>query len=125
MTTDVAVERGVTPQKVMIAAWIALAAVALIGVQVFLYRGVDVPAMVIGIVAVSGAVLTSTGRRWALITSMVFAALLTLFDLPIFLQRLARPEQIGWFTVSLLGLTCYATIITAGVRSLRHDRRGA
>ena len=122
MATNAVETTGVTPRKVMIGGFAALAVLAWVGVQVFMYRALDPTAIVIGVVALAGVGLVASGKRWGLVAAMAIAAALVLFDLPIFLERFGRPEQVADFTVSLLALTCYVVILAAGTRALRHHR---
>ena len=121
--TDVVKTGRTTAEKVMMGAFAVLALLVWVGVQAFLYRGVDPVAMFIGVVAVAGVALVATGRRWALVTATVLAALLFLLDFPKFLGQFATPSEVGWFVVSVVGLSCYLTILGAGARALTLGRR--
>lgn len=117
-TNEVEAERS-TEQSVMIAGFTFLALLVWVGVQVLLYGRFDPTALAIGVVALVGAGLVASGRRWGLIAATVLAAVMLLFDLPMFLGRLGSPDEFGWFVVSLIGLCTYVAILTAGVRALR------
>lgn len=120
-TNEVRAERS-TEQSVMIAGFTFLALLVWVGVQVFLYGQFDPTAVAIGVVALVGAGLVASGRRWGLIAATVLAAVMLLFDLPMFLGRLGSPDEFGWFVVSLLGLCTYVAILAAGVLALRSRR---
>lgn len=109
-------------EKVMIAGFLFLALLVWVGVQAFLYGGFDSAAAVIGVVAVVGAGLVASGRPWGLVAATVLAGVMLLVDLPMFLGRLASPDELGWFVVSLLGLCTYVVILVAGIRGLRQRR---
>lgn len=81
MTTNVVETGRTTPDRGVL----FLALLVWVGVQVFLYGEFDPVAAVIGVVAVVGAGLVASGRRWGLIAAMVLAAVMLLFDLPMFL----------------------------------------
>ena len=122
--TTIEVKTGRTAaESVMIGGFLFLAVLVWVGVQVFLYGAFDPAAVVIGVVAMVGAGLVASGRRWGLITATVLAVVLLLFDLPMFLGRLGSPDELGWFLVSLLGLCTYVAILAAGVRALGLGQR--
>ena len=123
MTTNEVQTDRTTAESVMILGFLLLALLVWVGVQVFLYRGFDPTAVAIGVVAIVGAGLVVSGRRWGLITATVLAAVMLLFDLPMFLGRLGSPDELGWFLVSSLGLCTYVPILAAGVRALRLGQR--
>lgn len=114
----------VAVEKVMIAGFSFLALLVWLGVQVFLYGRFDPVAVVIGVVAVVGAGLVASGRRWGLVAATVLAGVMLLFDLPMFIGRLTTPDELGWFVVSLLGLCAYVVIVVAGIQALRQRRSG-
>lgn len=123
MTTNVVETGRTTAENVMIAGFLFLALLVWVGVQVFLYGEFDPVAAAIGAVAVAGAGLVASGRRWGLIAATVLAAVMLLFDLPMFLGRLGSPDELGWFLVSLLGLSTYVAILAGGARALGLGRR--
>lgn len=118
MTTNDVQAGRTAAESVMIAGFVFLALLVWVGVQVFLYGAFDPTAVAIGVVAIVGAGLVTSGRRWGLSTATVLAAVMLLFDLPMFLGRLGSPDELGWFLVSLLGLCTYVAILAAGVRAL-------
>lgn len=118
MTTNAVKAERTTAESVMIAAFLFLALLVWVGVQVFLYGQFDPTAIAIGVVAVVGAALVASGRRAGLIVATVLAAVMLLFDLPMFVSRLGSPDEFGWFLVSLLGLCTYVVILAAGARAL-------
>lgn len=109
-------------RKVMIGGFAVIAALTLVVVQAVLYRGIDPVAIVIGVVALAAAGMVATGARWAVVVATVLAALLLLFDGPIFVQRFGHPDELGLFLVSLTGLACYVAIVVAGIRTLLVER---
>lgn len=109
----------------MIAGFAFLALLVWVGVQIFLYGRFDPTAVAIGVVALVGAGLVASGRRWGLAAATVLAGVMLLFDLPMFVGRLGSPDELGWFLVSLLGLGAYVAILAAGVRVLRARRRAS
>ena len=122
-TNDVHMERT-TAERVMIAGFAFLGLLVLVGVQVFLYGRFDPVALAIGVVATIAAALVASGRRWGLVVATVLAAVMLLFDLPMFIGNLATPDELGWVVVSLLGLATYVTILAAGARALGLGRAG-
>lgn len=123
MTTNQVQTERTAAENVMIAGFLFLALLVWVGVQVFLYGEFDPIAVVIGVVAVVGAGLVASGRRWGLIAATVLAAVMLLFDLPMFLGRLGSPDELGWFLVSLLGLSTYVAILAGAARALGLGQR--
>lgn len=123
MTTNEVQTERTSAENVMIAGFVFLALLVWVGVQVFLYGEFDPIAVVIGVVAAVGAGLVASGRRWGLVAATVLAAVMLLFDLPMFLGRLGSPDEVGWFVVSLLGLSTYVAILAGAARALGLGQR--
>lgn len=123
MTTHEVQTERTSAENVMIAGFVFLALLVWVGVQVFLYGEFDPIAVVIGVVAAVGAGLVASGRRWGLVAATVLAAVMLLFDLPMFLGRLGSPDEVGWFVVSLLGLSTYVAILAGAARALGLGQR--
>lgn len=122
MTTNTMERMENTAPKVMVAGFAVLAALAWVGIQLFVYKAVDPVAVVIGMVAIACAALVASGKRWGLMTAVVVAAAMALFDLPVFVQRLGNPGATSMFVVSLIGLVTYVAILGAGVIGLQSHR---